>query len=78
MVHIPIDLTRIEPEKSIDRYSLTRSEGQQKKRRLEAIELEEPSIGMAELKKAITSWRTEFDTHMTALEEQSRCHTTML
>ena len=26
-VHIPVDLTRTEPEKPIDRYSLTRSEG---------------------------------------------------
>ncbi|GFS36402.1 hypothetical protein Acr_00g0045760 [Actinidia rufa] len=41
-VHIPVDLTMIDPEKPIDRYSLTRSEGQQKKRRLKAIESEEP------------------------------------
>ena len=26
-VHIPVDLTRTEPKKSIDRFSLTRSEG---------------------------------------------------
>ena len=68
-VHIPVDLIRIEPKRPIDRYSLTRSEGQRKKRRVEAIALEEPSIGMAELKEATTSLRTEFDTHMTALEE---------
>ena len=45
---------------------------------MEAIELEAPSIGMNELKEAITSLRTEFDTWMTALEEQSGRHTTML
>ena len=33
---------------------------------------------MAELKEAITSLGMEFDTHMTALEEQSSLHTTML
>ncbi|GFY95652.1 hypothetical protein Acr_10g0010370 [Actinidia rufa] len=69
---------RTEPEKPIDRYLLTRSEGQQKKRRVEAIASEEPSIGMAELNEAITSLRTEFDTHMTALEKQFGRHTTML
>ncbi|GFY85489.1 hypothetical protein Acr_04g0002270 [Actinidia rufa] len=69
---------RTEPEKPIDGYSLTRSKGQRKKRRLEAIVSEEPSIGMAELKEAITSLRMEFNTHMTALEEQSSRHTTML
>ncbi|GFS35169.1 hypothetical protein Acr_00g0038190 [Actinidia rufa] len=49
-----------------------------KKRRLEAIASEEPSIGMAELKKEITNLRTETSTHMTALEEESSRHTTML
>ncbi|GFS37315.1 hypothetical protein Acr_00g0051340 [Actinidia rufa] len=34
-VHIPVDLTRIEPEKPIDRYSLTCFEGHQKKRKVE-------------------------------------------
>ncbi|GFS29525.1 hypothetical protein Acr_00g0007090 [Actinidia rufa] len=77
-VHILVDLTRTEPKKPIDKYSLTRSEGQQKKRRVEAIVFEEPSIGMTELKEAIISLRTEFDTHMTSLEEQSGRHTTML
>ncbi|GFS32071.1 hypothetical protein Acr_00g0020660 [Actinidia rufa] len=77
-IHIPVDLIRTEPEKPINRYSFTRSEGQQKKRKFEAITLEEPSIGMTELKEAITSLRMEFDTRMTALEEQSGCHTTML
>ena len=42
------------------------------------IKSEAPSIGMNELKKAITSLRTEFDTRMTAWEEESGCHTTML
>ena len=68
-VHIPVDLTRTESKKPIDRFSLTRSEGQQKKRIMEAIESEAPSIGMNELKEAITSLRTEYDTRMTALEE---------
>ncbi|GFY91218.1 hypothetical protein Acr_07g0014140 [Actinidia rufa] len=44
----------------------------------EAIASEELSIGMDELKEAITSYRTEFDTRMTTLEEQSSRHTTML
>ena len=77
-IHIPMDLIRTEPEKPIDRYSLTQSEGHWKKRRLKAIASEEPSIGMAELKEAITSLRMEFDTYMTTLEEQSSHHTTML
>ena len=45
---------------------------------MEAIESEAPSIGMNELKEEITSLRMEFDTRMTALEEQSGRHTTML
>ena len=45
---------------------------------MEAIESEAPSIGMTELNEVITSLRTNFDTRMTALEEQSRSHTTML
>ena len=77
-IHIPMDLIRVEPEKLIDRYSLTRSVRQRKKRSLEAIALEEPSVSMADLKEAITSLRTEFDTHMTALEDQSSHHTSML
>ena len=52
--------------------------GQRKKRRVEAIASEEPSIGMAELKEAIMSLRMEFDIRMTTLEEQSGCHMTML
>ena len=46
----PMDLIRIELEKPIDTYSLTRSEGQRKKRRVEVIALEESSISMVELK----------------------------
>ncbi|GFS30290.1 hypothetical protein Acr_00g0011210 [Actinidia rufa] len=68
-IHIPVDLIKTEPKKPIDRYSLTQSKRQRKKRRLKAIASEEPSIGMAELKEAITSLRMEFDTCMTALEE---------
>ncbi|PSS08048.1 Transient receptor potential cation channel subfamily V member 4 like, partial [Actinidia chinensis var. chinensis] len=52
-VHIPLDITKIELEGAIDRSSLSRSKGQKKKRRLEAGEYEEPSMGMAELKEAI-------------------------
>ena len=52
--------------------------GVEKKRSLEAIASEEPSVSMADLKEAITSLRTEFDTHMTALEDQSSRHTSML
>ncbi|GFS39338.1 hypothetical protein Acr_00g0062350 [Actinidia rufa] len=77
-VHIPVDLTRTKPEKPINKYCLTRSEGQRKKKRVEAIASEEFSIGMAELKEAIMDFRTEFNTRMTSLEEQSSLHTTML
>ncbi|GFY95309.1 hypothetical protein Acr_10g0006940 [Actinidia rufa] len=77
-VHISVDLIKIEPQRPIDRSSLSRSDGQRKKRRLEAIEPEEPLIRMTELKEIITNLRTEMSTHMTALEEESGCHTTML
>ncbi|GFY85313.1 hypothetical protein Acr_04g0000510 [Actinidia rufa] len=77
-VHIPIDLIRIEPERTIDKSSLSRSEGQRKKRRLEAIIHEEPSIGMAELKDEIMNLRMEMNTCMTASEEESSRHMTML
>ena len=77
-VHIPMDLIRIELEKPIDRYSLTLSERKRKKMRVEVIASEESSIIMAELKEAITSLRTNFDTRMTTLEEQSGRHTTIL
>ncbi|GFY97540.1 hypothetical protein Acr_12g0000810 [Actinidia rufa] len=40
-IPIPIDLTRIEPEKPIDMYSFTRSEGQQKKRKDQFSHLKE-------------------------------------
>ncbi|GFY91118.1 hypothetical protein Acr_07g0013140 [Actinidia rufa] len=77
-VPFPIDLTRTEPKKPIGRYSLTRSEGQRKKKRLEASASEQPSVGILELQEAIANLRVEFDTRMTSLEEQSGCHTTML
>ncbi|GFS41392.1 hypothetical protein Acr_00g0074030 [Actinidia rufa] len=77
-VHIPVDLIRIEPKRPINRSSLSRSEGQKKKRRFEAIAPQEPSIEMAELKEEIMSLRMEMSTHMTALEEESSRHTTML
>ncbi|GFZ19861.1 hypothetical protein Acr_28g0005660 [Actinidia rufa] len=77
-LYIPVDLIRIEPEKPIDRSSLSRSEGQRKKKRLKAIAHEEPSIRMAELKEEIMNLRMEMNTHMTELEEKSSRHTTML
>ena len=77
-VRIPVDLIKIEPERPIDRSSLSRSEGQRKKRRMEAIAPAEPSIGMAELKEEITNLRTEMNSRMTALEEESSRHTTLL
>ncbi|GFZ16828.1 hypothetical protein Acr_26g0000980 [Actinidia rufa] len=88
-VHIPLDIIRVELEGTIDKSSLSRSEGQRKKRRLEAAIYEEPSMGMAELKKAImnlgreigaqmSKFRVEVNAHMTSLEEESSHHTTML
>ncbi|GFZ18293.1 hypothetical protein Acr_27g0000320 [Actinidia rufa] len=88
-VHIRLDITRIEPKRAIDRSSLFRSEGQRKKRRLEAIEHEEPSMGMAELNEAImnlgremgtqiTEFRAEVNARMTLLEEECSHHMTML
>ncbi|GFY91467.1 hypothetical protein Acr_07g0016630 [Actinidia rufa] len=77
-VHILIDLIRIELERPINRSSLSQYEGQRKKRRLEVIAQEEPSIGMAKLKEEITNLRMEMNTHMIALEEESSHHTTML
>ncbi|GFZ10860.1 hypothetical protein Acr_22g0002580 [Actinidia rufa] len=88
-VHIPLDFTRVEPKRAIDRASLSRSEGQRKKRKLEAGAYDESSIGMAELKEAIldlgremntrmSEFRAEVNTHMTKLEEESSRHTTML
>ncbi|GFY88783.1 hypothetical protein Acr_06g0007230 [Actinidia rufa] len=52
-VHIPLDFIKIEPEGPIDRASLSRSEGQRKKRKLEEEAQEGSAIGMGELKKAI-------------------------
>ncbi|GFS36372.1 hypothetical protein Acr_00g0045580 [Actinidia rufa] len=45
-VHIPLDFIRIEPEGPIDRASLSRSEGQRKKRKLEEEAQEGSAIGM--------------------------------
>ncbi|GFZ05278.1 hypothetical protein Acr_17g0008500 [Actinidia rufa] len=68
-----------------DRYSLTRFEGQRKKRKLEEGASERPSIGIPELQEAIANLRVDFDTRMTAhneqfsrLEEQSGRQTTLL
>ncbi|GFZ03480.1 hypothetical protein Acr_16g0001040 [Actinidia rufa] len=52
-IHIPLDFIRIEPEGAIDKSSLSRSEGQKKKRKLEEGASEESSMGMVELKEAI-------------------------
>ncbi|GFS41533.1 hypothetical protein Acr_00g0074960 [Actinidia rufa] len=78
-VRIPLDLIRNELERAIDRSLLSRYEDQRKNRRLEAMALEtEPSFGMTELKEEITKLKAEMNTHMTALEEESGRHTTML
>ncbi|GFZ18314.1 hypothetical protein Acr_27g0000530 [Actinidia rufa] len=82
-------ITRVEPEGAIGRSSLSRSEGQRKKRKLEAVASEESSIGMEDLKEAITNLGNEFSTqmtehknevnaHLTSLEEESSHNTTML
>ncbi|PSS34877.1 Pre-mRNA-splicing factor like [Actinidia chinensis var. chinensis] len=52
-IHIPLDFTRIEAEGAIDRSSLSRSEGQRKKRKLEEGASEESLMGMAEQNEAI-------------------------
>ncbi|GFZ09856.1 hypothetical protein Acr_21g0004550 [Actinidia rufa] len=88
-VHIPLDITRIEPEGAIDRFLLSRSEGQRKKRKLEATAHEKPSMGMAKLNEAImnlgremgaqmSEFKAEVNARMTSLEEKSKRHTTML
>ncbi|PSR98011.1 Immunoglobulin superfamily member 8 like [Actinidia chinensis var. chinensis] len=88
-VHIPLDFTRIEPEGPIDRASLSRSEGQRKKRKLEEEAHEGSAIGMGELKEAIlnlekemskqmSEFRAEVNTRLTSLEEESSRHTVML
>ncbi|GFZ11216.1 hypothetical protein Acr_22g0006140 [Actinidia rufa] len=88
-VHIPLDFTRIEPEGPIDRASLSRSEGQKKKRKLEEEAHEGSAIGMGELKEAILNlekemskqmaeFRVEVNTQLTSLEEESSHHTIML
>ncbi|GFY91470.1 hypothetical protein Acr_07g0016660 [Actinidia rufa] len=69
-ISILVNLTRTEPEKPIDRYSLTRSEGQRKKRKLEEGTSEQPSVGIPELQEAIANLRVDFDTCMTAHDEQ--------
>ncbi|GFS42198.1 hypothetical protein Acr_00g0078460 [Actinidia rufa] len=88
-VHIPLDFIRIEPEGPIDRASLSRSEGQRKKRKLEEEAQEESAIGMGELKEAIlnlgkemskqmSEFREEVNTRLSSLEEESSRHTVML
>ncbi|GFY87464.1 hypothetical protein Acr_05g0011030 [Actinidia rufa] len=88
-VHIPIGFTRVELERAIDRSSLSRFEGQRKKRKLEAVASEVSSMGMEDLKEAITNLGKEFSTkitkhmnevnaHLTSLEEEFSRNTTML
>ncbi|GFY88708.1 late embryogenesis abundant protein, group 2 [Actinidia rufa] len=88
-VHIPLDFIRIEPEGPIDRASLSRSEGQRKKRKLEEEAQEGSAIGMGDLKKAILNlgkemskqmaeFREEVNTRLSSLEEESSRHTVML
>ncbi|GFZ15885.1 hypothetical protein Acr_25g0002940 [Actinidia rufa] len=85
-VHIPLDFTKIEPEGPIDRVSLSRSDGQKKKRKLEEEAHEGSAIGMGELKEAIlnlgkemskqmSEFRAEVNTRLTSLEEESSRHT---
>ncbi|GFY90894.1 hypothetical protein Acr_07g0010900 [Actinidia rufa] len=88
-VHIPLDFIRIEPEGPIDRASLSRSEGQRKKRKLEEEAQEGSAIGMGELKEAILNvgkemskqmaeFREEVNARLSSLEEESSRHTVML
>ncbi|GFY91126.1 hypothetical protein Acr_07g0013220 [Actinidia rufa] len=88
-VHIPVDFIRSEPEGPIDRASLSRSEGQRKKRKLEEEAQEGSAIGMGDLKEAILNlgkemskqmaeFREEVNTRLSSLEEESSRHTVML
>ncbi|GFS41492.1 DnaJ / Sec63 Brl domains-containing protein [Actinidia rufa] len=88
-VHILLDFIRIEPEGPIDRASLSRSEGQRKKRKLEEEAQEGSAIGMGELKEAIlnlgkemskqmSEFREEVNTRFSSLEEEPSRHTVML
>ncbi|GFY88798.1 hypothetical protein Acr_06g0007380 [Actinidia rufa] len=88
-VYIPLDFTRIEPEGPIDRASLSRSEGQRKKKKLEEEAHEGSAIGMGELKKAIltlgkemskqmSEFKVRVNTRLTTLEEESSRHMIML
>ncbi|GFS38127.1 hypothetical protein Acr_00g0055870 [Actinidia rufa] len=76
-------------DKAIDRASLSRSEGQRKKRYLEEEVHEGSAIGIGELQEAIlnlgkemskqmSEFRTEVNTRLTLLEEESSRHTIML
>ncbi|GFY80954.1 hypothetical protein Acr_01g0007630 [Actinidia rufa] len=87
---IDLPRTMIEPEGPIDRASLSRSEGQRKKRKLEEEEAQEGSaMGMGDLKEAILNlgkemskqmaeFREEVNTRLSSLEEESSRHTVML
>ncbi|GFS32080.1 hypothetical protein Acr_00g0020700 [Actinidia rufa] len=69
-VHIPLDFIRIEPEGPIDRASLSRSEGQRKKRKLEEEEQEGSAIGMGDLKEAILNLGKEMSKQMAEFREE--------
>ena len=73
-VYIPLDFTRIEPEWAIDRASLSRFEGQRKKRKLEEGAYEESSIGMTELKEAILDLGREMNTRMSEFKASEHLH----
>ncbi|GFS36390.1 late embryogenesis abundant protein, group 2 [Actinidia rufa] len=88
-VHIPLDFIRIEPKGPIDRASLSRSEGQRKKRKLDEEAQEGSAIGMGGLKEAILNlgkemskqmaeFREEVNTRLSSLEKESSRHTVML
>ncbi|GFZ02205.1 hypothetical protein Acr_15g0008130 [Actinidia rufa] len=69
-VHIPVDFIRIEPEGPIDRASLSRSEGQRKKRKLEEEAQEGSAIGMGDLKEAILNLGKEMSKQMAEFREK--------
>ncbi|GFZ02214.1 hypothetical protein Acr_15g0008220 [Actinidia rufa] len=86
---LPLHFTGIEPEGPVDRASLSRSEGQRKKRKLKEKAHEGSTIGMGELKEAIldlgkemskqmSEFRAEVNAQMMSLEEESRHHMIML
>ncbi|GFZ00554.1 hypothetical protein Acr_14g0001890 [Actinidia rufa] len=68
----------LSPKKLFDRSSLSRSEGQRKKRRLEEVVDKAPSMGMSELTEAITNLEKEFGTQMTKFRSEVNTRLTTL